>query len=444
MVDQLFRADMQKLKLWKDSQNRKPLLIRGARQTGKTWLVRTFGQACFRNVARIDFMRDTDACELFAGTLSTDVLLRNISIYTHTTIDPEHTLIFFDEIQECPAALTSLKYFCEDARQYHVIATGSYMGVSRHAGTSFPVGKLDFLRLYPLTFPEYLVNAGEEQLASIISAGEFDTLPLAFSQRLADYFTQYMIVGGMPEAVITYLNTGSAEKVREIQHDILDSYDLDFSKYANPLLVERIRLAWNSIPAQLAKENRRFVYSVARHGARARDFEDALAWLGHYGVVVKVPCVSTLRVPLSSYETTSFKLFAGDVGLLGALAHLDPVIIQQESPLYTEFKGAMAEQAVCQSLTAQGYQLYYWANPKGQAEIDFAFEQDHTVYPVEVKASTNLRGKSLQYVHQQFHLNHAIRISMADYKKQEWLTNIPLWDSAGINPYITQHVTNTN
>ncbi|PKU89499.1 ATPase [Bifidobacterium pseudolongum subsp. globosum] len=437
MIQALTRTITQDLDRWYRSSNRKPLLLRGARQTGKTWIVNAFGASHFDHVARIDFMRDVDARALFDGNLTTDTLLRSIEIYTGVPVRAESTLIFLDEIQECPRAITALKYFCEDAPDYHVVATGSYMGISRHEDASFPVGKVDMLTLHPLTFAEFLANAGQSALADLIREGDIASIPAAFSPRLADLLKTYMMVGGMPEVVLAHLNGASAHETRAQQLAILDSYDLDFSKHAPTRLLERIRLVWRSLPAQLAKENRRFVYGVVRPGARARDFEESLMWLEDYGIITRVPCVSALRAPLSSYaDPAVFKLFVSDIGLLGALADLDPAVVLNGSAIFTEFKGALTEQLVCQQLVAQQYAPYYWANPQGQAEVDFALEQYGTIYPIEVKAAVNLRAKSLHVACDRFRLDHAFRMAMTDYRDEGWITNFPLWASIGLRAYL--------
>ena len=293
------------------------------------------------------------------------------------------------------------------------------------------------LTLHPLTFAEFLTNAGQSALAGLIREGDISSVPTAFSPRLTELLKTYMMVGGMPEVVLAHLNGASAQETRANQLAILDSYDLDFSKHAPTRLLERIRLVWRSLPAQLAKENRRFVYGVVRPGARARDFEESLMWLEDYGIITRVPCVSALRAPLSSYaDPTVFKLFVSDIGLLGALADLDPAVVLNGSAIFTEFKGALTEQLVCQQLVAQQYSPYYWANPQGHAEVDFAVEQYGTIYPIEVKASINLRAKSLHVACDRFHLDHAFRMAMTDYRAEGWITNFPLWAAIGLHAYL--------
>ncbi|PLS24938.1 ATP-binding protein [Bifidobacterium imperatoris] len=440
MVEKLQRTLMSDLETWQQQPNRKPLLLRGARQTGKTWIVSEFGRQAYSNVLRIDFMRDIEVRSLFEGNLNPNTILSNLSLYTGVNITPGKTLIFFDEIQECPRALTALKYFCEEAPEQHVIATGSYMGVSKHPDASFPVGKVNMLTLHPLTFLEYLENAGQPQLANLIRNGEIEQINSLFNDRLHNMLKQYLFVGGMPAAVAAHLNGSNAAEVRNIQREILDAYDLDFSKHAPARLVDRIRMVWHTLPAQLSKENRKFVYGVVRPGARARDFEESIMWLRDYGVIHQVYCASALREPLTSYtDTSTFKMFASDIGLLGALANLEPSVITQQNQIFTEFKGALTEQYVCQQLVADAFEPTYWANPNGRAEIDFSISNNGVIYPIEVKAEQNLHAKSLKYAYDHFELVHAIRASLAGYRDESWVANLPLWAINGLRSYLRRH-----
>lgn len=440
MVEKLQRTLMHNLEAWKQRPDRKPLLLRGARQTGKTWIVNEFGNREYSNILRIDFMRNTEVHSLFEGNLDPHIILSNIALYTGVDITPGKTLIFFDEIQECPRALTSLKYFCEETPEQHIIATGSYMGISKHPNASFPVGKVNMLTLRPLTFFEYLNNAGQASLASIIHEGKIEQINALFGNRLQEMLKQYMFVGGMPAAVAAHLNSASATAVRNIQREILDAYDLDFSKHAPARLVDRIRMVWHTLPAQLSKENRKFVYGVVRPGARARDFEESIMWLRDYGIIHQIYCTSALREPLDSYiDTSTFKMFASDIGLLGALANLAPAVITEQNRIFTEFKGALTEQYVCQQLTADEFSPTYWSNPKGRAEVDFSISHNGAVYPIEVKAEQNLHAKSLRFAYDHFDLSHAIRTSLAQYRDESWVANIPLWAVNGLKPYIEQH-----
>ena len=445
MVNKLSRDLMNDLATWKQRPDRKPLLIRGARQTGKTWIVNEFGRQEYSNTLRIDFMRNKEAAGLFDGTLDPHTILDDLSIYTGINIRPGKTLIFFDEVQECPRALTSLKYFCEEAPEQHVIATGSYMGISKHQNDSFPVGKVNMLTLRPLTFFEYLDNAGQSRLVSILREGTPERINNVFARRLVEALRQYMVVGGMPAVVAAYLNGADVQMVRNTQYEILDAYDLDFSKHAPPRLLERIRLVWHTLPSQLAKENRKFVYGVVRPGARARDFEESIMWLRDYGIIHQIHCVTALREPLDSYiDTSTFKMFASDIGLLGALANLDPAVIVDGKRVFTDFKGALTEQYVCQQLMAQDYGPSYWANPRGQAEVDFSISQNGSVYPIEVKAEQNLKARSLRYACEHFSINHAIRTSLADYRDESWVANLPLWAIGGLRQFIACHAADWN
>ncbi|WP_223847677.1 ATP-binding protein [Bifidobacterium callitrichos] len=422
---------MEQLDAWKSSRNRKPLLIRGARQTGKTWLSEEFGRTRYSSVARIDLMNNERARGFFEGDLDVRRILRNISLETGVPVTPD-TLVLLDEIQECPRALTSLKYFCEDAREYHVIATGSYMGIARHRDSSYPVGKVDTITLRPMDFLEYLRAIGQGMTADAIRDGTEDggiaQLDSVFRDRLCAWLKEYMVVGGMPAVVSDFAEHHDFAEARRLQREILDDYDSDFSKHAPLRMLERIRMVWASLPSQLAKENRKFIYGALRSGARARDFEESIQWLRDYGAIAKVSAVKAIRTPLASYEDPSaFKLFAVDCGLLGALARLNPAAILEGDALFTEFKGAFTEQYVCQQLIAQHLTPYYWASSTGRAEVDFAVDHPDTVLPIEVKAQENLQAKSLRVAANHFGLDRAVRTSLAGYRDEGWLLNLPLW-----------------
>lgn len=422
------RLLMNDLVSWKSSPSRKPLLIRGARQTGKTWLMEAFAKQEFRDYVKIDFMYDESAQSLFEQDLDPQRIIRQMQLRYGRTIDPEQTLIIFDEIQEAPRGLTSLKYFCEQARQYHIVAAGSYMGMSiRREGESFPVGKVDQLTLYPLCFSEYLRALAGDPLADALENAQMDDLA-ALSDTLERHLKEYFITGGMPEIVSAHQQGASFTETRRLQQQILDSYDADFSKHAPGRILERMRLVWKSLPGQLARENKKFVYGAVRPGARARDFEESLQWLSDYGAIAKVPRVWALRLPLASYEDLSaFKLFCTDVGLLGALADLDPTAVLDGSRLFTEFKGALTEQYVAQELRRKRYQPVYWSSDTGAAETDFCIAFDGKPIPIEVKAGENLRSKSLRVACDKFGLDKALRTSLSPYRNDEWLTNVPLW-----------------
>ncbi len=330
--------------------------------------------------------------------------------------------------QEVPRALTSLKYFCEDAPQYHIICAGSLLGIALHQGTSFPVGKVDFLKLYPLSFPEFLMAMGKEQFADLLCDHDFSMIT-PFRQTYIDYLKYYCFVGGMPEAVQHFSEHQDYDEVRGIQRRILDAYEQDFSKHAPNEIVPRIRMVWNSIPSQLAKENKKFIYGLVRAGARAKEFETAIMWLSDCGIVHKVSRVTKPNLPLKAYEDRkAFKLFFVDVGLLGCMTGLHQQTILDGNDIFTEFKGALAEQYVMQQLvTISEINLYYYTNERGSCEIDFLIDNGVSITPVEVKAEVNLRAKSLQTYREKYRPEKSVRTSMADYREQDWLLNLPLY-----------------
>lgn len=419
---------MTSLIAWKGSDNRKPLLLRGARQTGKTWLVEHFGASEFHSTVKIDFMLNPQAASIFEVDLDPSRIIREIELRAGLEIDPENTLIYFDEIQEAPRGITALKYFCEQAREYHVIATGSYMGISLgRAGESFPVGKVDELVLNPLSFAEFLKAVAGKPLANALQQADMRALA-SVSDILEQQLKEYLVVGGMPEVVASYVTSHDLNKARHLQQLILSAYDADFSKHAPGRILERMRLAWASIPHQLSQENKRFVYSAVRKGARARDFEESIRWLVDYGAVRKVDRASALRLPLASYQDpNAFKLFGLDVGLMSAQAELDPQAVLDGNRLFTEFKGALTEQYVCQELQCAGFSPTYWSAEKGQAETDFAVSLGGRVAPIEVKAGLNLKSKSLKVAMEKFGLERGVRTSLAGYRDDGWLVNVPLW-----------------
>ncbi|WP_226805739.1 ATP-binding protein [Bifidobacterium eulemuris] len=429
---------MNDLIAWKSSPDRKPLLLRGARQVGKTWIATEFGRQEFGSVLRLDFMNDQSASSLFEGSLNPAQLIRKMEVLAGQTVETGRTLIVFDEVQECPRALTALKYFCEDAREQHIIATGSTMGVALHPGTSFPVGKVDMMTLHPLSFTEYLRNAGETKIVDAIETAALDDLewisPL-FSDMATSLLREYMLVGGMPEIVDRYLHDKDFTAARQRQLEILTAYDNDFSKHSDsPNTAERTRRTWQSLPAQLAKENRKFVYNLIRTGARAREYEFSLQWLTDYGIAHRVPCVNAMRKPLRAYEDAhAFKIYALDVGLMGAMAGIDASTVLSDDSLFTEFKGTLTEQYVCQQLIAQGFQPYYWANPDGRAEVDFVISSNGMILPIEVKAERNLRAKSLHVAVAKYDIPMSVRTSLAEYHREDWLTNVPLWAIGCVN-----------
>ncbi len=421
------RQALDKLLEWKDSPKRKPLIIRGARQVGKTWLMKEFGRIAFKNVVYVNFDSNNDITRLFDGDLDISRIITGLQIFSKSKITPQETLLIFDEIQEAPRALTSLKYFCEEAPEYAIVAAGSLLGVALHTGTSFPVGKVSFLDLYPLSFTEFLNASDHEQLAELLKNGDWQLIT-SLKDKFIELLRLYYYIGGMPAAVQTYLDEQDVYAVREVQQQILDAYEQDFSKHAPVTTVARIRMVWQSIPSQLAKENRRFVYGSLRKGARAKDFELAIQWLRDCGLVHQVIRLSKPAIPLPAYADEGFKMFLLDVGLLGAMSQLDAQTILRGNALFSEFKGALTEQYVSQQLIAESdLTPYYWSSERSTAEVDFVFQQGMTIYPLEVKAEENLKAKSLKVYAETFQPPLSIRTSMSDYRKESWMVNLPLY-----------------
>lgn len=424
----MYRITIEKLWKWKESKHRKPLIIEGARQVGKTWLIKEFGRQAYADTVYVNFDSNSRMAELFAADLDTDRLIMGLELYADRKINPDNTLLIFDEVQEVPRALASLKYFCENAPEYHIVCAGSFLGIALHQGTSFPVGKVDFLKLYPLSFKEFLMAMKKERFAELLDKQDFDMMT-SFKQTYIDFLKYYYFVGGMPEAVQNFSENKDFSEVRSIQKRILSAYEQDFSKHAPNEIVPKIRMVWNSVPSQLAKENKKFVYGLVREGARAKDCETAIMWLSDCGLVHKVSRVNTSGIPLKAYEDIkAFKLFVLDVGLLGAMTGLRGRTLLDGNDLFSEFKGALTEQFVCQQLkTIEDLGIYYYTNDRGSCEVDFIVDTGERVVPVEVKAEVNLRAKSLKAYQEKYKPELSVRTSMADYKKEEWLTNVPLY-----------------
>ena len=419
---------------WKNKKNHKPLVIQGARQVGKTWLMQEFGEKYYEQVAYINFDVDVKSREIFDIDYDTERLIMDIGLATKTKINAENTLIIFDEIQECPRALTSLKYFRENAPQYDIIVAGSLLGVACHEGTGFPVGKVSFMNLFPLSFEEFLLAMGEERFVELLNKKDFKTIKL-FNNKYEKLLKQYCYVGGMPEIVQDFVENKDFESVRNLQKEILSAYEEDFTKHIPTNTVAKIRLLWKSIPAQLSKENKKFIYGAAKEGARARDFEAALSWLINSGLVYRVNKITKPDLPITAYEDfNSFKLFVLDVGLLGAMTDLQADTIIDGNRIFEEFKGAIAEQYVLQQFkTIKDLPVFYWSNETSRAEIDFVIQIKSDVVPVEVKAERNLQAKSLKVYMEKFKPNYAIRTSMADYKKTDNLIDVPLYGIENID-----------
>lgn len=422
------RLVLDKLRQWKSSTDRKPLILRGARQVGKTWLLKEFGKQCFDEVCYVNFEESHSLDYIFQGdNLSPFYIIDQLSIFHGKRIHPNKTLIILDEIQEMPRALTALKYFEETAPEYAICCAGSLLGVALHEGTSFPVGKVDFLDMYPMTFKEFLLASGEELLVEYISSSHREYY--AFLSKLHEYLKEYFIVGGMPAAVSKWIKTRDFNEVEKVQRNLILAYESDFSKHAPKEHIEKIRYVWNSISSQLAKENKKFVYGLVRKGARAREYEDAILWLKDAGEIIKTYCITKPDLPLRAYtDLKSFKIYLLDVGLLRVLSGLDPRVLLQGNRIFEEFKGALTEQFVCQELQ-QFDKLqcqYYWTSG-ATAEVDFIISDGLDVYPLEVKSGNVVNAKSLKIYSEKYSPSRVFRTSLLPYEKNETLTNIPLY-----------------
>lgn len=421
------RSIYSSLKKWKESPTRKPLILQGARQVGKTYILKEFGAREYSEVVYINCDDNNDMQNMFVD-YDVDRIIRSMSAISGVSIKPSTTLLILDEIQEVERGLASLKYFCEKAPEYHVAVAGSLLGITLHEGTSFPVGKVDMLYMYPMDFEEFLLAMGKEQLVELLRNNSWAALtPLR--GMLTELLRQYYFVGGMPEAVKAYVERGDIWEVRSIHSKIIDAYRNDMSKHVPKQQVQRINMVWNSIPSQLARDNKKFIYGALRKGARANDFEIAIQWLVDSGLVHKVHRISKPVVPLKFYEDmASFKLFLLDCGLLGALSETPPEQILIGDNVFEEYKGAFTENYVLQQLKSLPRTfVYYYSNDNSTLEIDFVVQHEAHVIPIEVKAEENLRAKSLrQFVTDNAGL-HGVRFSMSDYREQDWLTNVPLW-----------------
>jgi hypothetical protein len=424
----MFREAINQLIAWKRSAYKKPLIIHGARQVGKTWLMKEFGQKYYQHCAYINFDNNSRMSDLFSGSLDTNHLIKGLQIETGQTIRADNTLLIFDEVQEVPRALTSLKYFNENAPQYDILCAGSLLGITLHPGTSFPVGKVDFMDLAPLTFLEFLRAVKKEQFAQLLETQDFSMIK-SFKEPLIQLLKEYLYVGGLPEVVDRYAKNVDPNEVRLVQNSILEAYEQDFSKHAPADIVPRLRLLWRSIPKQLARENRKFVYRLIRQGARAREYELALMWLQDAGLIRRINRIEKPGIPLSAYQDFSaFKIYFVDTGLLVAMSQLDPRVLLEENQIFSEFKGALTEQYVLQELQAiQNLHSYYWTAKNAMAEVDFVFQWNRHILPLEVKASENLQSKSLKSYVQKYSCKKALRTSLSSYRDEGWLINIPLY-----------------
>ena len=421
------RNILSKLIEWKNKKNRKPLIVNGARQVGKTYILREFGISQYEKMAYVNCDKNKMLEKIFSQDYNISRILLSLSAILHVNIEPENTLIIFDEIQESPIVLNSLKYFCEDAPQYHVAVAGSLLGISLHRDTSFPVGKVDMIKMYPMTFDEFLMAIGEQPLVDVLATKDFSIID-SLSIRLIDCLRQYYYVGGMPAAVAEFAETKNLQEVRNIQKQILFDYRRDFSKHAPTQEVPRINMVWDSIPAQLAKENKKFVYGAVKKSGRAAEFEQAIQWLIDAGLAYKVQRVNTPRLPFKFYEElNAFKLFMLDVGLMGAMADTSAEAMLVGDGVFAEYKGAFTELYVFTQLKSMGQSLYYHATDNSTIEIDFLTQWRNRVVPIEVKAEVNVKSKSLRT----FIGNHpelkGLRYSMLPYEAHDWMVNVPLY-----------------
>ncbi|WP_413853865.1 ATP-binding protein [Candidatus Ruminimicrobium bovinum] len=435
------RYAISKLIEWKNRKKHKPLILQGARQVGKTWLMKEFGKTEFKKVIYINFEKDKDVAEFFSKDLNVKRIIRDLEIKFEYNIVAEDTLIILDEIQECSKALTALKYFYEDVPQYNIICAGSLLGIYLHSGVSFPVGKVEILYIYPLSFYEFLDALGQEKLCNVIKEQDYSLLS-SFENKINELLKYYFYIGGMPEVVNDYAETKNILNVRKIQKQIISNYERDFSKHVPKITFPKLKLLWENIPNQLAKEHKKFVYNYIKEGARAREYENAMAWLKDCGLIYKVNAISKPAMPLKAYENISnFKLLVCDIGLLSALTKLSVQILLKNTSIFTEFKGALTEQYVLQQLKTlnnEDMDIFYWANENSTSEVDFIIQTDDNIIPLEAKAGLNLKAKSLKFYREQFKPEISIRTSLANYKKTDDLYDIPLYAIEMLNKVIKE------
>lgn len=422
------RFALKQLVEWKNREDRKPLILNGARQVGKTWLLQEFARTEYKKTAYVVCRKNELARQIFSENFDVERILRSLSALTNVDITPGDTLIILDEVQEIPEAIESLKYFCEQAPEYHIAVAGSLLGISMHKGVSFPVGKVNELDIYPMSFGEFLLAKGETQAYKLLESRDFAATNL-LHEKYVDLLRQYYYVGGMPEVVQKYVNTGALQEVRRIQQEILDGYDRDFSKHAPSEQVMRIRMVWESIPSQLFKENKKFIYGALKKGARVAEFEMAIQWLVDAGLLYKVPRCTKPELPLSIYEDlAAFKLYLLDVGLLGAMVQTEPAQVLINNNVFTEYKGGMTEQFVLQQMKSTiKTPVFYHKTDDSRLELDFVIQREGRLLPIEVKAGGNVRANSLSQMLKENPELKAVRYSMLPYKKQGQMTNVPLY-----------------
>ena len=422
------RTVLQQLSKWKRRSDRKPLILNGARQVGKTWAIREFARREYAKEAYIICRKNDLVEEVFKKDIDIDRIIRSLRAISGVDISPADTLIILDEVQEIPEAIESLKYFCENAPEYHIAVAGSMLGISLHAGVSFPVGKVNVIDVYPMNFEEFLMALGENEAYKLLKSHDFETTNL-LHEKYVDLLRQYYYVGGMPEAVKKYVETGALNEVRRIQNEILQGYELDFSKHAPREQVERIRMVLRSVPSQLFKDNKKFIYGALRTGARAKDFEMSLQWLQDAGLIYKVPRCTKPELPLDIYQDFSaFKIYILDTGLLGAMVKTTAEQVLINNGIFTEYKGGMSEQYVLQQLISQGAEpIYYYSADNSRLEIDFVIQYNGSLLPIEVKAGTNVRANSLSNMLRDNEGLRAVRFSMLPFTRQGQLTCVPLY-----------------
>ena len=439
-METIERDVTQQLLAWKNSSERKPLIVRGARQIGKSWAVEDFGKRYYEHLAVFNFDRKRELAEVFGKTKEPSRLIHELAFFTEVPLLPEKTLLFFDEIQECKEALNALKYFCEDAPEYHIIAAGSLLGVAINEGNfSFPVGKVNFLQMFPVSFKEYLRAADAvlfRQLDSL--AGGEEPLPTVVFNRAEEYYHAYQVCGGLPLSARSMIWGKGIETVEKVLEENLMAYEIDFSNHALKTDIPKIHAIWKSTPEQLSRENNKFVYRVVREGARAREYENALQWLVDAGMIYQVKLCEKPELPLSFYENSSaFKVYLLDIGLLRKLSKLPAEIFVSASQLFTEFKGAVAENFVLTSLLAQGFAMpNYWTLQGNKAEVDFLIAKGLTVIPIEVKSDRRISGKSFAEYDKKYHPDLRIRFSMNNIKKDGNLLNLPIFMADWVGRYL--------
>lgn len=425
---EIARTITSRLLEWKTSPERKPLILQGARQTGKTWVLKKLGREHFDDVAYFNFEKQPELAQFFEVTKDPGRIIENLTLLHGKPIEAGRSLIIFDEIQECSAALNSLKYFCEEARGYFIACAGSLLGVALSRGASFPVGKVNFLQMYPLTFGEFLGEASPELWNYLNTIDVFEPIPAIFFSQLSEKLKSYFLTGGMPEAAVSLIRNRDIGQTQTILENILNAYRLDFSKHVDSRNIPRISHIWASLPSQLSRENRKFLYQVVKPGARAREYEDSLLWLINAGLAYRVYCIARPAIPLSAYsDLSAFKIYLSDVGLLRRLSQLDPVAIKEGNRLFTEFRGALTENFILTSLITQFEGMPYYWKSGNQAEVDFIFQHNNNIIPVEVKSDENIRSKSLAWYRKEYNPPLSIRFSMKNLNITDGLLNIPLF-----------------